>query len=65
MCGLSVYLYSFDYDFDTYVWDKNIHAYRCERTGDIKKCPCTFASNFKYVNFDPDEENDYVTNFNK
>lgn len=56
MPGLSVYLYSFDHDLDTYVWDKHIHAYVCEKTGRITKGPIVGRYNEKYVSEDPDKE---------
>lgn len=54
MMGLSYYLISFDYEFETYIWNSEECCYIGEKTGNKLKCPCTFSYNHKYSNTIPE-----------
>lgn len=54
MFGMSYYLISFDYNFETYVWNDEIGCFVGEKSGNKLKCPCNYSGNYKYTNKMPE-----------
>ena len=54
MFGLSCYLISFDYEFETYVWSDEELCYIGQKSGNKKRCPCSYSYNYKYTKDKPE-----------